>query len=109
MTALNNSDAAPVVARFANPGALGLGAFALTTFVLSFANAGWVPSRRRCPRYRLVLWRYRSSDRGHLGVREQEHLRRDGVYVVRPVLDGGVVPEHLGSQSGCPGSRNLLP
>jgi succinate-acetate transporter protein len=45
MTALNNSDPAPVAvaARFANPGALGLGAFALTTFVLSFANAGWVP------------------------------------------------------------------
>jgi uncharacterized protein len=44
MTALNNSDAAPVpvVARFADPGALGLAAFGLTTFVLSFANAGWI-------------------------------------------------------------------
>jgi succinate-acetate transporter protein len=42
MTLGTNSDASPV-ARFANPGALGLGAFALTTFVLSFANAGWVP------------------------------------------------------------------
>ncbi|HEX3680600.1 MAG TPA: acetate uptake transporter [Galbitalea sp.] len=42
MTGVNNSEAAPGT-RFANPGALGLGAFALTTFVLSFANAGWVP------------------------------------------------------------------
>lgn len=42
MTVGNNTEAAPA-ARFANPGALGLGAFALTTFVLSFANAGWIP------------------------------------------------------------------
>ena len=42
MTAVNNPEPAPA-ARFADPGALGLGAFALTTFVLSFANAGWVP------------------------------------------------------------------
>lgn len=42
MTALNNSDAAPA-ARFADPGPLGLAAFALTTFVLSFANAGLIP------------------------------------------------------------------
>jgi hypothetical protein len=42
MTALNNSDATPV-ARFADPGALGLAAFGLTTFVLSFANAGLIP------------------------------------------------------------------
>ncbi|MDQ1548253.1 MAG: uncharacterized protein QOH69_3157 [Actinomycetota bacterium] len=41
MTAVNNSDPTPT-ARFADPGALGLGAFALTTFVLSFANAGWI-------------------------------------------------------------------
>ena len=41
MTALNNPEPAPAP-RFADPGALGLGAFALTTFVLSFANAGWV-------------------------------------------------------------------
>jgi uncharacterized protein len=37
-----DSDVAPV-ARFADPGALGLAAFALTTFVLSFANAGIIP------------------------------------------------------------------
>lgn len=45
MTALNNSDVAPVapVARFADPAGLGLAAFALTTFVLSFANAGIIP------------------------------------------------------------------
>jgi len=42
MTVQNNSDAAPV-ARFADPAALGLAAFGLTTFVLSFANAGWIP------------------------------------------------------------------
>ena len=42
MTALNNSDAAPA-ARFADPGALGLAAFGLTTFVLSFANANLIP------------------------------------------------------------------
>ena len=33
----------PAVARFADPGPLGLAAFALTTFVLSFANAGLIP------------------------------------------------------------------
>jgi succinate-acetate transporter protein len=46
MTVLTDSrDAAPVasVLAFADPGALGLGAFALTTFVLSFANAGLIP------------------------------------------------------------------
>jgi succinate-acetate transporter protein len=42
MTALNNSDATPGP-RFADPGALGLAAFGLTTFVLSFANAGIIP------------------------------------------------------------------
>jgi succinate-acetate transporter protein len=41
MTALNNPEAAPG-ARFADPGPLGLAAFALTTFVLSFANAGLI-------------------------------------------------------------------
>jgi uncharacterized protein len=30
--------------RFGDPGPLGLAAFALTTFVLSFANAGWIAS-----------------------------------------------------------------
>ena len=42
MTAVNNSDPTPAP-RFADPAALGLGAFGLTTFVLSFANAGWIP------------------------------------------------------------------
>jgi hypothetical protein len=42
MTALNNPEPAPA-ARFADPGALGLAAFGLTTFVLSFANAGLIP------------------------------------------------------------------
>ncbi len=37
-------NATPVVARFADPGPLGLAAFALTTFVLSFANAGIIPT-----------------------------------------------------------------
>ncbi|HEX4442105.1 MAG TPA: acetate uptake transporter [Galbitalea sp.] len=41
MTAVNNSEAAPA-ARFADPAGLGLAAFALTTFVLSFSNAGWI-------------------------------------------------------------------
>jgi uncharacterized protein len=35
-------NAAPAEPRFADPGPLGLAAFALTTFVLSFANAGIV-------------------------------------------------------------------
>src|ERR1700761_8073240 len=43
MTALNSPEPAPP-ARFADPAGLGLGAFALTTFVLSFANAGWILS-----------------------------------------------------------------
>src|ERR1700710_925704 len=45
MTVLSDSrDVAPVtsVLPFADPAPLGLGAFALTTFVLSFANAGFV-------------------------------------------------------------------
>jgi len=37
-------NAAPAVVPFADPGPLGLAAFALTTFVLSFANAGIIPS-----------------------------------------------------------------
>jgi len=37
-------NATPVVAPFADPGPLGLAAFALTTFVLSFANAGIIPT-----------------------------------------------------------------
>jgi succinate-acetate transporter protein len=41
MTGVNNSEAAPA-ARFADPAGLGLAGFALTTFVLSFANAGWI-------------------------------------------------------------------
>ena len=41
MTALNDSK--PVGSSFADPGPLGLGAFALTTFVLSMANANFVP------------------------------------------------------------------
>jgi succinate-acetate transporter protein len=36
-------NAAPAAPAFADPGPLGLAAFALTTFVLSFANAGIVP------------------------------------------------------------------
>jgi uncharacterized protein len=34
---------APTVPAIANPAALGLGGFALTTFVLSTHNAGWAP------------------------------------------------------------------
>lgn len=41
MTALNDSH--PAAPPFADPGALGLGAFALTTFVLSMANANLIP------------------------------------------------------------------
>src|SRR5690348_13979824 len=36
-------NAVPALAPFADPGPLGLAAFALTTFVLSFANAGLIP------------------------------------------------------------------
>ncbi len=36
-------NAVPAAAPFADPGPLGLAAFALTTFMLSFANAGWIP------------------------------------------------------------------
>lgn len=35
---------APARTEFADPGALGLGAFAMTTFVLSLANSGIVPA-----------------------------------------------------------------
>jgi succinate-acetate transporter protein len=39
--AANAEEAVPVVSTVANPAPLGLSAFALTTFVLSAANAGW--------------------------------------------------------------------
>jgi uncharacterized protein len=42
MTTLDNPEVA-VGPRFADPAPLGLAAFGLTTFVLSFANAGWIP------------------------------------------------------------------
>ena len=41
MTVVNNSETTPAT-RFADPAGLGLAGFALTTFVLSFANAGWI-------------------------------------------------------------------
>ncbi|MGZ4453679.1 MAG: GPR1/FUN34/YaaH family transporter, partial [Nocardioides sp.] len=43
MSAINTSDATPVQSAglgIADPGPLGLAAFALTTFVLSFTNTG---------------------------------------------------------------------
>ena len=43
MTATDNVPATPVLGRFADPGPLGLAAFALTTFVLSTVNAGLLP------------------------------------------------------------------
>ena len=42
MTAVNTSDAAPA-ARFADPAALGLAGFGITTLILSLANSNLVP------------------------------------------------------------------
>ena len=42
-TAIETRPAAVTVPAIANPAALGLGGFALTTFVLSTHNAGWAP------------------------------------------------------------------
>jgi succinate-acetate transporter protein len=42
MTAVNNSEAAPV-ARFADPAGLGLAGFGITTLILSLANSNLVP------------------------------------------------------------------
>ena len=39
----NESKAAPMVQSVADPAPLGLAGFALTTFVLSAVNAGWIP------------------------------------------------------------------
>jgi len=44
MSVVSVSEPMPVPVKLADPGALGLGAFALTTFVLSLANTGWVPA-----------------------------------------------------------------
>jgi len=44
MSTVSESLPRPVRAVPADPGALGLGAFALTIFVLSLANTGWVPA-----------------------------------------------------------------
>ena len=41
--AATGSPAVAAVPTIANPAALGLGGFALTTFVLSTHNAGWAP------------------------------------------------------------------
>src|SRR5689334_13781847 len=41
--AISREAPAAVVPAIANPAALGLGGFALTTFVLSTHNAGWAP------------------------------------------------------------------
>lgn len=42
MTNEQTQTAVPVSVPFGDPGALGLAAFALTTFVLSVVNAGWI-------------------------------------------------------------------
>ncbi|MDY7543088.1 MULTISPECIES: acetate uptake transporter [unclassified Cryobacterium] len=44
MSVMSVPESLPVPEKPADPGALGLGAFALTTFVLSLANTGWVPA-----------------------------------------------------------------
>jgi succinate-acetate transporter protein len=43
ITAARSPDQIEYEQTIADPSPLGLGAFALTTFVLSAANAGWIP------------------------------------------------------------------
>ena len=84
------SGAEPVPApahSVADPGPLGLAAFAMTTFALSVANTNvWIaalPPRSGS--------RSSTADcaaaRGHVGVRPQEHLRGACLHLIRGLLD----------------------
>ncbi len=79
----------------ADPGPLGLAAFAGTTFMLSLINAGLVGTQK-VPRRRSVadggragarLRRYRPAPGRDLGVPHRQHVRRGGVLLLWGVLD----------------------
>ena len=75
-------------AHIADPPRLGLAAFALTTFVLSFVNTGLFTARRAGGlRPGAGLRRRRPSSPRHVGVRQGQHVRRHRLHVVRRLLD----------------------
>ena len=75
----------------ANPGPLGLSAFALTTFVLSATNAGLISTSFRsgdCRRPGPLLWRYRPDTGSDVGIQKWEYLRGNSLHFLRSLLDG---------------------
>ena len=89
----------------ADPGPLGLAAFAGTTFVLSLVNAGLVgpESRRWWPvadggRAGARLWRCCPVHGRRLGVPDRQHVRRGGVLLLRRVLDLVLLHRPVGGQ-----------
>ena len=79
-------------AHIADPAPLGLAAFALTTFILSFVNTDLVQGRAGRVRAGSRLRRSRPAAGRHVGVRQGQHLRRHRVLVVRRVLALVLVP-----------------
>ena len=67
------------VSGIADPAPLGLAAFALTTFLLSARNAGWMSHsyRQRVAPLCSRVWRTRPAAGRHVGVPQQERRRRD--------------------------------
>ena len=72
----------------ANPGPLGLAAFATTTFILSMFNAGLVSSSAEPVVFGVALAYGGLAQMlaGHVGVPHRQHVRRDRVHVLRRVL-----------------------
>ena len=82
--------AAPAVA---NPAPLGLSAFALTTFVLSSSNAGFLfpavgAGGDVVIGLALFYGGHRPARRGHTGVQARQYLWRHGLLFLRRLLDG---------------------
>jgi len=78
------SAAEPAGWKPADPGPLGLAAFAMTTFVLSMINSNFIdPRTPDRARPRAGLRRYRADPRRHVGVPHRQHIRRRRVHVIR--------------------------
>ena len=86
--AISREMASEQVRLIADPAPLGLGAFALTTFLLSLANAGIMPAEGRADRLRRGpgLRRDRADPRRHVGVPQEQRLRRHRLHLVRRLL-----------------------
>ena len=92
------------VSGIADPGPLGLAAFALTTFLLSAKNAGWMThaTGNAWLGFALAYGGLAQLLRRHVGVPQQERRRRDRLRHLRRLLDR---PRLLDSARREPGSR----